>query len=175
VLPSESPPAVADIAWGPAAVVPDHAPRAADDALDASALEKLRVPDTGLTTYAHAAFVAAEELLIFSTRGFADRERAELALLVRRADVADAAVVPALKRFTALALMLAERDVPVVSGELLATPGTFGTVSVGGFVVVEAPAPLAPVGFVLVGIARGRDLAQAAEARPADTVVSPIE
>lgn len=172
VLPSEPPPSVASIAWGPAAVVPDHvAPAPDDDAVDASALEKLRVPDAGLTAYVHAEFVDGAELLVFTTRGFAEHDRPELALLVGRADVADSAVVPALKRFTGLALTLLDRDAPLRAGEILAMPGTFGTVSVGGFVIVETTAR---AGHVMVGISRGRDLAQVAEGRAGDAVVSPI-
>jgi hypothetical protein len=155
----------------PAAETGGHDPD--DDGLPPH-IEKIRVPDVGLLAYVHSADDGPDPLLGFSTEGFAAEGRAELVLYVRRSEIAEDALIPALKRFTAVALTLFERPTPLAPGELLPMSGTYGTVALGGFVVMDAAATGGPSVHVLVGVRKGVDLAQARDALAPGSFVSPV-
>ncbi len=122
-------------------------------------VEKLRIADLGLVLFAYAIRLGGEDLLAFSSEGFASRGREELVLYVRRSACPDDAVVRALKRFAALSVVVLERQEPVRVGELLKVPGEIGNVPLGGYLAFEAnepePVPFGPH-LVLVGVPRRR-------------------
>jgi hypothetical protein len=183
-----------DVAPTPSSVAPEEAPPTAppppeplappepdaetelapsEDAHLPKHIEKIRVPDVGLLAYAHIVEdVEPGPLLAFSTDGFAAKGRPELAMYLRRSDVSEADVVPALKRFTAVALKLFEREDTVEIGEVLSLPGAYGRVAVGGFVALDAPTSAGGPVRVLLGLGRGSPLEEAAAAVPSGAFVT---